>query len=519
MERAFGRDFGAVRVHSDASARASANALNATAWTLGSDIVLGAPATAGPENRRVLAHELAHVAQQRQPQQRPATEGLRLGRASEPAESEAARAATAVSNGVASPPLTSQPPGVIRRQPKPGSSVYEEHVESFSTNTATPGVTTGTVRRDEFGDKHALLGSMRTNIRFSADACEVTVPVKVAYREPTASDISQWEGIKPNPKVPTTQPGLAAGKGRAVFERYIKTANSWLNNWFNVRLDGCAGAPCADRPIPIKVDVHEDTSSPDYTVAVVNASGRSSVWQTGSQAQVVLEGDPRSDTLAHEAGHMTLAHGDEYEEAGRPIERVRTDRTLMGDHPGAWSELHERHFAFVPAFMSQILSGGASCKPRLEELRHATGDVRFELTEGLFSGTRGSSLSVGGGIDIGSSSSRARYGIGPHATLVTPPLGSQTTAYMLGLRASAEYKLHAGGNVNLPLGVTGEAGYGVHGGGPYVEGGVRAGIDIRPGESVVIKFFAEAAVGTSVDTHDPENQRWFRTGLGIGLGF
>jgi hypothetical protein len=412
-----------------------------------------------------------------------------------------------------------QPPGVIRRQPKPGSSVYEEHVESWSTSAAQPGVTTGTVRRDEFGDKHALLGSMKTNVRFSADACEVTVPVKVAYREPTASDISQFEGIKPNPKVPTTQPGLAAGKGRAVFERYIKTANSWLNNWFNVRLDGCAGAPCADCPIPIKVDVYEDTSSPDYTVAVVNASGRSSVWRTGSQAQVVLEGDPGGDTLAHEAGHMTLAHGDEYEEAGRPIERVRTDRTLMGDHPGTWSELHERHFAFVRAFMSKIVSGGASCKPRLEEVRHATGEIRIEGSEGFFSGTRSSGVAFGAGVDIGSSSARARYGVGPHATLLLPSDPTQRSAYMLGVRASAEYKIHAGGSINIPVGVTGEAGYGVHGGGPYVEGGVRAGLDVRPGESVVLKLFLEAAAGSNVDPHDPDNQRWFRAGLGMGFGF
>src|SRR5262245_59242437 len=42
MEAAFGRDFGAVRVHTDAPAAASAGAMNALAYTVGSSIVFGA---------------------------------------------------------------------------------------------------------------------------------------------------------------------------------------------------------------------------------------------------------------------------------------------------------------------------------------------------------------------------------------------------------------------------------------------------------------------------------------------
>ncbi len=65
-EKAFGRDFSHVRVHTGAAAAASAEAIGATAYTVGRDIVFGPghyqPGT--PAGRRLLAHELTHVLQQ-----------------------------------------------------------------------------------------------------------------------------------------------------------------------------------------------------------------------------------------------------------------------------------------------------------------------------------------------------------------------------------------------------------------------------------------------------------------------
>ena len=66
MESSFGTDFSDVRVHAGAGAAASARAVDAHAYTVGSEIVLGdsqAPGSAGHE--RTLAHELTHVVQQR----------------------------------------------------------------------------------------------------------------------------------------------------------------------------------------------------------------------------------------------------------------------------------------------------------------------------------------------------------------------------------------------------------------------------------------------------------------------
>ncbi|HEX6710723.1 MAG TPA: DUF4157 domain-containing protein, partial [Rubrobacter sp.] len=62
----FGRDFGNVRVHTDAAAARSARAVDALAYTIGRDIVFGSGKyEPGTDNgRRLLAHELTHVAQQ-----------------------------------------------------------------------------------------------------------------------------------------------------------------------------------------------------------------------------------------------------------------------------------------------------------------------------------------------------------------------------------------------------------------------------------------------------------------------
>jgi len=66
MEASFGADFSDVRVHSGGSAAASAQAVDAHAYTVGNEIVLGDGQTPGsPAHERTLAHELTHVVQQR----------------------------------------------------------------------------------------------------------------------------------------------------------------------------------------------------------------------------------------------------------------------------------------------------------------------------------------------------------------------------------------------------------------------------------------------------------------------
>ncbi|MCP1375230.1 eCIS core domain-containing protein [Dyella lutea] len=97
MESRFGRDFSHVRVHTDSTAAASAQAVNAEAYTDGRDIVFApgnyAPQT--PSGLRLLAHEMAHVVQ--------AASGLKsrdaLSQPGDPLEVAADAAADAVMEG------------------------------------------------------------------------------------------------------------------------------------------------------------------------------------------------------------------------------------------------------------------------------------------------------------------------------------------------------------------------------------------------------------------------------------
>ena len=65
MEPRFGHDFSQVRVHSDATAAQAAHAMRANAFTSGRHIVFRDGALGGPQGKRLLAHELTHVVQQR----------------------------------------------------------------------------------------------------------------------------------------------------------------------------------------------------------------------------------------------------------------------------------------------------------------------------------------------------------------------------------------------------------------------------------------------------------------------
>jgi len=107
FEPRFGHDFGRVRLHDGAEADASAKGLNARAYAVGDDIVLGAqhPGLSTPQGMGLLAHELAHVVQQRSGGQHAGAE-------------PGARATVAwLASGQVVPPevVGSAPPGLYRQ--------------------------------------------------------------------------------------------------------------------------------------------------------------------------------------------------------------------------------------------------------------------------------------------------------------------------------------------------------------------------------------------------------------------
>jgi hypothetical protein len=129
MEHRFGHDFGHVRVHADARAADSAQAVNALAYTVGDDIVFG-QGRYRPRSRagqRLLAHELAHTVQQSR------GTGARQGIA--PPNGDPERQADAIADHVVGDldgpaavrpsPLAASPVprGSLQRQPDGGASV------------------------------------------------------------------------------------------------------------------------------------------------------------------------------------------------------------------------------------------------------------------------------------------------------------------------------------------------------------------------------------------------------------
>jgi hypothetical protein len=118
VESRFGHSFGHVRIHADETAARAADALDATAFTVGNSIWFGRGQyqTGDAAGLHLLAHELTHTIQQRN--QPPTTQAsLRVGSAHDPSESAADRAADAV---LANQPVArlgvSSP--AIRRVPK-----------------------------------------------------------------------------------------------------------------------------------------------------------------------------------------------------------------------------------------------------------------------------------------------------------------------------------------------------------------------------------------------------------------
>ena len=118
FERGFGQDFSQVRVHTGPDAGAFARSMGAKAVTSGEDIAFaqGRFAPDSAQGRTLLAHELAHVAQQRQ------------GGASDASENRARSAARTVAGGGHAPAqsLGGAEPGGLHCDPDDEAKKAEE---------------------------------------------------------------------------------------------------------------------------------------------------------------------------------------------------------------------------------------------------------------------------------------------------------------------------------------------------------------------------------------------------------
>jgi hypothetical protein len=134
MESRFGRDFGAVRVHTGAEADRAASGVNARAFTLGQDIVFagGQYDTASMAGQRLLAHELTHTIQQAGAPAPTPQRALRVSAPGDALEREAEQVASQVVDaGATPPPISAAADGHVQRQ-YPGEYRAKAFVEQVS---------------------------------------------------------------------------------------------------------------------------------------------------------------------------------------------------------------------------------------------------------------------------------------------------------------------------------------------------------------------------------------------------
>ena len=117
MEAGFGHDFSGVRVHTGGAAHASARTVQALAYTSGQHLVFAdgqyAPGTS--TGRRLIAHELAHVVQQRHLSNQPTV----IGDAESTLEQQADQAADRVLSGSIAGRLPGATQAMIARSASP----------------------------------------------------------------------------------------------------------------------------------------------------------------------------------------------------------------------------------------------------------------------------------------------------------------------------------------------------------------------------------------------------------------
>jgi hypothetical protein len=205
MSEGLGVDVSSARIHSGPAAASKARQAGALAFAVGSNVVLGAdaPAAGTLEGDALLAHELAHVAQQTGAAADPAARRRPIGGESEPAEMDADRAAAgALAHLHGGPGLAQRLVGTTRtglqlqrcpqqqrQQPQQPQQAQQQRVQALiqELQTLTDGATWQAIRRTAYpaesaagiaraGERHAGrqpdmtgLGAIAVLDRFAAE--------------------------------------------------------------------------------------------------------------------------------------------------------------------------------------------------------------------------------------------------------------------------------------------------------------------------------------------------------------
>jgi hypothetical protein len=199
MEPRFGQDFSQVRVHTDARAAESAQAVNALAYTAGRNVVFGTGqyATGTSSGRQLLAHELVHTIQQSSANTvnlAAKADGIALS-SSQEAEREADAVAQHITTGRHEGGISVHQPGpALQRQPVYGSpavNVRSPAAEEFVTQESD--IAAGLTGRPLLAPERELASSV------FGDAIDYS---KVRLI-PTAIEFLKFRTVTNNIRIPT----------------------------------------------------------------------------------------------------------------------------------------------------------------------------------------------------------------------------------------------------------------------------------------------------------------------------
>jgi hypothetical protein len=431
-----------------------------------------------------------------------------------------------------------------------GETAYTETLPSAPSRAGE--VFEGRVERREFvpaqgGEPEQTVSTGTVDLRFDRAACVLHLPYVFGFRQrQTPQDSENCEEPPHSEHVdPLPDPAFIQIK-----RTYIEAINEGLNGWYAVRIEGC-GHRCADRDIPIRVAVREDSSDIDLMIDVVNRGGR-------ADSRTICARSIDTGTAVHEGGHQVLGHGDEYRERDPRVlerhpergreERVRpTDFSMM--HAGSWGrfgQFHARHFRFAEAFVEAVLmsegiqpeAGAESgCNVRLVELRRPImPDVRLELDVGALFGNVGAGFTVGAGVEVGLPLERRRRWaalLGAHGRMLVGLSDQERTAFLAGARAGIERSwLTDAGAGRVGAFVEGGAlferrrGGGFRPAAPYVEAGFSAGFTgyvpgapFHPGVGLELAAGTELGGGPGEEEVERGALRWYRAGVAAGFLF
>ncbi|WHZ21130.1 MAG: hypothetical protein OJF47_000242 [Nitrospira sp.] len=190
MESRFGCDFSRVRVHTDAKAAESARRVEASAYTVGNDVVFGAekyaPGTSA--GRRLLGHELAHVVQQTTPVRSTQIQKEPLSSPQDVAEGEAESVAQHLSRGGIAPHVTSVPRRIQRDTGK-GSAASETPTFMVVDHGASPAAVK--VAHERMGE---ILGALQPgNV---AQIKGLTVELHLIPHDKRLTDLPEYASLK-----------------------------------------------------------------------------------------------------------------------------------------------------------------------------------------------------------------------------------------------------------------------------------------------------------------------------------